>query len=407
MTRPSPGYHVTSSVRLERELGGGGMGRVWLAQHGTLHVPVVVKFLSPEYANSPEAIERFSREASAASSVRSPHVVQMLDHGVTPDGDPYIVMEHLEGRDLRAALTSTTRLAVADVATIVTQIGKALTHAHRRGVVHRDIKPENIYLCDHGGELFVKLLDFGIAKAVAQASATDTGTVIGTPPYMSPEQLIGQKIDSRTDLWALGVVVYEALTGRLPFSGDTVGAVTLSVFHGEPAPPSVAHPPLGKAFDAWFAQACARDLHDRFATAAELADSFLTAAGASPSRPPSKLLDADVSGPVASVRTAPITLAAPVPHVARRRALVLVGAALFVAVAVVAVVVGTRESSPPAPAAAASNLEPQAVPSSSAVIASASASASASAVASAPATKPAPKPVKSPKKSGKHDVPIY
>jgi serine/threonine-protein kinase len=406
MARPFPGYSVTPTIRLERELGGGGMGRVWLAHHATLHVPVVVKFLSPEYAGSPEAVERFSREASAASSVRSPHVVQMLDHGVTPEGDPYIVMEHLEGRDLRAALASTTRLAIADVVTIVAQVGKALTHAHRRGVVHRDIKPENIFLCDHGGELFVKLLDFGIAKAAAQASATDTGTVIGTPPYMSPEQLVGQKLDSRTDLWSLGVVAYEALTGRLPFEGDNVGAITLSVFHSQPPPPSVACPPIGTAFDSWFARACARDLHDRFATAAELVDSLVAAAGGDSSRPSVPLIQpAEASGPVASVRTASATEAPP-PGKRSRAGVVVVASVLVIVLGGVAILASRRDPTP-TPVTAASSSEPVVAPSASSVIPSTSASASAPTVASAPSAKPAPKPIKAPKKSGKHDVPIY
>jgi serine/threonine protein kinase len=397
MGAPSPGYSVTSSVRLERELGGGGMGRVWLAQHSTLHIPVVVKFLSPEYAGSHEAIERFSREASAASAVRSPHVVQMLDHGVTADGDPYIVMEHLEGRDLRAALTSTTRLAVADVITIVTQIGKALTHAHKRGVIHRDIKPENIFLCEHGGELFVKLLDFGIAKAAAHGSATDTGTVIGTPPYMSPEQLIGEKLDSRTDLWSLAVVVYEALTGQLPFKGDTVGAMTLSVFHGRARPPSEAYPPLGTSFDDWFARACARDHHDRFATAADLVDSLLSAAGASPSRRPLPKSE------VVEVHTAiPTARTASTPKPMRRWA--LIAAVVVAAIAGLAVIIATRGERPGPAATAASSPEPLAVPSTSPVVPSASVSGSVVASASA---KPAPKPVKPLKKPGKHDAPIF
>src|SRR5262249_26790203 len=142
------------------------MGSVWVADHLALHTSVVVKFMTQDLAANPDARARFAREAAATAQVKSPHVVQTLDHGITEDGRPYIVMELLEGRDLASQLTAGGRMSARDVAFIVTQLARALDRAHARGIVHRDIKPENIFLCDTGdGEVFVKLLDFGIAKA--------------------------------------------------------------------------------------------------------------------------------------------------------------------------------------------------------------------------------------------------
>ena len=155
---PSPsliqtGGYVTSAIRLVRCLGQGGMGSVWIADHLALRTQVVVKFMAAELGASAEAVERFSREAAAAAQVKSPHVVQMLDHGITPEGVPFIVMEMLEGHDLGKHLEDRGRLTLTETAEIVAQVSKALVRAHERGIVHRDIKPENIFLCDVGREL--------------------------------------------------------------------------------------------------------------------------------------------------------------------------------------------------------------------------------------------------------------
>src|SRR5262249_23749353 len=163
-----------------------------------------------------------------ASQVKSPHVVQTFDHGVTDDGRPYIVMELLEGRDLSSYLEAAGRMPLAEVVDLVTQLARGLDRAHARGIIHRDIKPDNIFFGDAGnGEVFVKLLDFGIAKGVETlGSSTKTGSALGTPFYMSPEQLMGAKdIDARSDLWSVGVVAFEALTGKKPFDADTIGGI--------------------------------------------------------------------------------------------------------------------------------------------------------------------------------------
>ncbi len=274
---------VTPTVQLLKPLSTGGMGAVWLAEHTGLKTQVVVKFMLGELGSSQSARTRFEREAAAAAKVKSPHVVHMLDHGLTSDGVPFIVMEHLEGRDLGAHLSShpAGRLAPRDVAVIVNQVAKALTKVHAAGLLHRDIKPDNIFLVEGEEDLFVKLLDFGIAKSHVQGGEkestldgeTKTGQVVGTPFYMSPEQVTAQKnIDARADLWALGVVAFEALTGRRPFDGPSFGALAVRIATGDTPKPSEANADLPPAVDAWFAKACARDPNGRYATAKELAD---------------------------------------------------------------------------------------------------------------------------------------
>jgi serine/threonine-protein kinase len=280
---------------------------VWVAEHLSLRTNVVVKFMSRDLADSPEAMARFSREAAAASQVKSPHVVQMLDHGVGETGAPYIVMELLEGKDLEQHLRVHGVLAAREVVGIVAQLARALTKAHERGIVHRDIKPSNVFLLDAGGgETFVKLLDFGIAKGSEAGIAgpgpalapttTRTGAFIGSPYYMSPEQVVGSKdIDFRSDLWSLGVVVYEALTGAKPFFADNVGALALRI-HRDPLPvPSKANPTLPATIDSWFARACARDPKARFASAKEMAEA-LAVALTGESIPPGLRIESPSSG---------------------------------------------------------------------------------------------------------------
>lgn len=273
---------VTTSVRLVSPLGEGGMGSVWVADHLALRTKVVVKFISNELAKNADAIARFSREAAAAAQVKSPHVVHTLDHGVSDDGAPYIVMELLEGGDLGAHLDASGRMSPVEVVNVVVQLSRALDRAHARGIVHRDIKPNNIFLCDAGNnEIFVKLLDFGIAKCMDSLlldSGTKTGSMVGTPYYMSPEQVLGSKdIDFRTDLWSVGVVAFEALTGTKPFDAATVGGIAIKI-HSEPLPnPSTFNSALLPAVDKWFSKACARKVEERFSGAKEMADALALA----------------------------------------------------------------------------------------------------------------------------------
>ncbi len=334
---------VTPSVKLVRQLGEGGMGAVWVADHLALHTQVVVKFIASGLKGSKEAQERFSREAAAASQVKSPHVVQTFDHGVTDDGIPYIVMELLEGRDLGEFLEQSAKVPPDVVVEILGQLARALDRAHERGIIHRDIKPGNIYLCDSGrsGEVFVKLLDFGIAKGVELSgianrvdSGTKTGSMIGSPFYMSPEQILGSRdIDHRSDLWSVGVVAYEMLTGRKPFDAETMGGLAIRI-HSEPLPlATAANPDLPIAVDMWFARACARDIKARFSSAKEMTEELARALGGEAPRSldvgpristgPSDRVNAVAPTLVAGAATdAGVVRAAP-DHRARSRLLVL------------------------------------------------------------------------------------
>jgi serine/threonine-protein kinase len=276
---------VTDSIRLVRKLGEGGMGSVWVAHHARLRADVAVKFLTQQLATDAVAAARMTNEAAAIARVRSPHIVQVLDHGtVSDDGQPFIVMELLEGEDLRSRLRKNDRLPLDEAARIAAQIAAALARAHERGIVHRDIKPANVFLCDVGaGPAFVKVLDFGIAKADSAAGSddaveTESGAILGTPAYMSPEQLIGsRKIDHRADLWALAAVTFRMLTGETPYAGDSVGALALEIHTGRRRVASAIAASIPAAVDAWFERAFERDPEARFQSAKEMADALLAA----------------------------------------------------------------------------------------------------------------------------------
>ncbi|MFO0759243.1 MAG: serine/threonine-protein kinase [Byssovorax sp.] len=279
----SPGMVVADRFRLERELGKGGMGAVWLARHLSLDVPCAIKFILAHAASSPELRGRFEREARAAAHIRSPHVVQILDYGVWQE-TPYIAMEYLEGEDLGERLARRGRLDARETATIIGQVARALAKAHAAGIVHRDIKPSNIFLVRDDDQELAKVVDFGIAKGSTTSSGggqTRTGALLGTPYYMSPEQAQGNRtVDHRSDLWALAVVTYQCLTGRLPFESDGLGDLVMMIMNGPPPVPSrVAPVPPG--FDAWWARATAHDPAQRFQTARELAESLYLALGIS------------------------------------------------------------------------------------------------------------------------------
>ncbi|WP_437753221.1 protein kinase domain-containing protein [Sorangium sp. So ce1389] len=245
---------VGSQLRLIRALGQGGMGSVWLAEHTALKTQVAVKFLRDMYVDHPLAVVRLRREAEAAARIQSPHVVRVFDLGFTDQGVPYIVMEHLEGETLQDLVERRRRLSLDETVSIVRQIGAALARAHEAGIVHRDIKPENIFLVEGEREPFVKVLDFGIAKNTVEEAErlTVTGAIMGTPHFMSPEQMAGgAKVGPHSDLWALGVVTYFCLTGQIPFGGATIAAVAVAIDRGPPPPPSRLVPGVPPAVDAW------------------------------------------------------------------------------------------------------------------------------------------------------------
>jgi protein kinase-like protein len=265
---PAPEYVLAAKYRLIRQLGQGGMGSVWLAEHLSLRSPVAIKLIEPSIATNPEALARFLREAQAAASLRSPHVVQILDHGV--DGNvPFIAMELLEGESLASRLLRVGRLAPAETAKLMTQVARAMARAHEAGIVHRDLKPDNIYIVHNDEEELAKVLDFGVAKSslhglgLGVSSGTQAGAMLGTPYYMSPEQAQGRAVDPRSDIWALGVIAWECLLGTRPFDADSLGSLLLAICaHPLPVPSQVGLVPPG--FDAWFARACAREPAQRF-----------------------------------------------------------------------------------------------------------------------------------------------
>ena len=279
------GAQVTPTLKLVSRIGAGGMGSVWVAEHQSLETRVAVKFIAHYLAGNAQSAARFKREAAAAASVKSPHVVQVLDYGVTTAGTPFIVMELLEGKDLRARIGPGNPVPPRETTAIVRQVARALGRAHELGIVHRDVKPENVFLCQHDDdEPFVKVLDFGVAKRESEGHLTTTGTTVGTPYYMSPEQLVGAKtVDARSDLWAVGVMTFYMLTGKRPFGGETAAAVAVSIHNGTLPMPTKSNPKLPPAIDAWFAKACARDPNDRFQTAKELATMLARALESTPS----------------------------------------------------------------------------------------------------------------------------
>jgi serine/threonine-protein kinase len=276
------GVVVADRFRLERQLGQGGMGEVWLAHHIGLDIPCALKFIHAHAASSTEVRERFEREARGAAQLRSPNVVQILDHGVW-EHTPYIAMELLEGEDLSRRLKRQGMIDIPEIVAIVNQVARALTRARAAGLVHRDLKPANIFLVKDDDREIAKVLDFGVAKSVTPGgpseSRTETGALLGTPFYMSPEQAQGTKlVDYRSDLWALGVITFQCLTGQLPFHSAALGDLLVKIIVAPiPRPSEIA--PVPPEFDAWWDRASARDPAERFQSARELAEALALALG--------------------------------------------------------------------------------------------------------------------------------
>ena len=280
---------VADRFRLVRMIGKGGMGSVWQAVHIGLDTPCALKFIEGELVKVAEAHERFEREAKVSAQLRSPHIVQIIDHGVW-QGRPYIAMELLEGTDLGKFIRDAGgKIPLPVLNDIVQQLCRALTKAHNAGVIHRDLKPDNIFIVPDDDRRLVKILDFGVAKSTGQAienSNTKTGSMLGTPYYMSPEQAQGVKtIDARSDLWSVAVIVYQCLVGRLPFESEALGDLLVKIIvQAIPVPSQKANVPPG--FDAWWAKAADRNPDNRFQTAKELAAALEPALQLTPSPNP-------------------------------------------------------------------------------------------------------------------------
>jgi serine/threonine protein kinase len=293
---------IAAKYRLDHELGRGAMGTVWAATHTTLGQRVAIKLISGEQARSPEARHRFSLEAKAAARLKSRHAVQVYDDGETPEGFPYIVMEYLEGETLEARLDRQKDLGLPEAVRITSHVGRALARAHARGIVHRDLKSGNVFIArtdDDELGWVAKVLDFGVAKLadMASASTTKTGTIVGTPLFMSPEQIRGASyVDHRADLYSLGMVFYNMVTGIHAFNGPSYSDVLVAICT-EPLPDIREKAPwLPQTIGAWFAKACARELPDRFQSADEMIEALRDAAGAH-SRLSRPSVPEDVSGP--------------------------------------------------------------------------------------------------------------
>ncbi len=287
----APGEIVGDKYLIESVLGEGGLGIIVAATHLHLDQKVAIKYLRGGAPRERAITDRFLREARLAAQIRSEHVVRVYDVGTVEDGTPYMVMEHLEGRDLRKVLAERGRVSLAQAVDWVLQACEALADAHAQGIVHRDFKPENMFLAElASGREVLKLLDFGISKRAERYASpsrtnvvTKAGQWLGTPLYMSPEQLEGNPdVDGRTDMWAIGVVLYELCTGVVPFTGESLPALCTSVLTKTPVPVTKLRPELPPELDLVILRCVAKMRDDRYANVAELAlelAPFASAAG--------------------------------------------------------------------------------------------------------------------------------
>jgi eukaryotic-like serine/threonine-protein kinase len=275
---------IGGRYRLEHEIGRGSMGTVYQAVHITLGQRVAIKLISGEHAHSAEARQRFSVEAKAAAKLRSRHVVQVIDDGETSQGNPYIVLELLEGETLEQRIERDHDLPLADAIRVATHVGRALARAHAQGIVHRDLKPANIFLVksdDDEAGWVAKVLDFGIAKLAHENGTTRAGTVLGTPLFMSPEQVRGaSSVDHRADLYSLGMCVFHALTGDYAYYSPNYSDILVGICT-QPLPRLREKAPwLPEAVEPWFQRACAREPLERFQSADEMTEALQASAGA-------------------------------------------------------------------------------------------------------------------------------
>jgi serine/threonine protein kinase len=284
---PKPGEVLNGKYKIEKIIGKGGMGAVLSAHHELLGERIAIKFLLGEIAQNPEAVARFNNEAKNAFKIQSEHVCRIMDVG-TERGMPFMVMEFLNGEDLSQMLEKRGALPVEDAVDYVLQALEAIAQAHAFGIVHRDLKPANLFLHRRqDGSAIIKVLDFGIAKANTLGDAggnhnlTSTKSMLGSPLYMSPEQLRSAKnVDARADIGALGVILYELLTGTVPFNGETLGELFIAILEQPPPPVSHKRPDVPQVLSDAVMRCLMRDINQRFMNVAELAQAIASCAPA-------------------------------------------------------------------------------------------------------------------------------
>ena len=344
---PLVGTTLGDAYRIIRQIGEGAMGGIYEARQLRLDKRVAIKILARELAANGEALLRFHREAEITSQLGHPHIITVFDFGTTDGGQPYLVMEFLEGEDLANRLGRVKTIPLPIAVRIAKQVASALSETHNKGIVHRDLKPANVFLSRIQGEDYAKVLDFGISKVrAASTSLTNASTLMGTPMYMAPEQAKGAvELDHWTDQWALACITYEMLTGRPPFVGDDTAALLYMVVHEDPTPPSQHNPDLPPEIDHVIKRALTKDQAERFphvtafARALEAASagkmiSVETAAGAATSR---AVAPAASLTPVEAAATVAHAVPAFVPRPPKRRASRFVLWGGFALVAVVGV----------------------------------------------------------------------
>jgi len=297
MSELQAGDVIDGKYRIIRLLGEGGMGAVYMGENIKIHRKVAIKTLLSAVAGSSDVVGRFEREATAAGRIGNSHILEVLDLGEMADGDRYMVMELLDGEPLSSRIESRGRLSASETAPLAIQVLEGLSAAHTAGIIHRDLKPDNIFLLrDHVGiKDYVKIIDFGISKFQTLSgdgeamSMTRTGAVMGTPYYMSPEQASGSReTDARTDLYAIGVILYQAVTGRVPFDAPTFNQLLFKIVLSDPPPIKEVAPDLDDGFASIISKAMARDINARFQNAEEFkaAIEAWRASGAAVSIPP-------------------------------------------------------------------------------------------------------------------------